>query len=244
MSLYSDTSLWVALADKYAVRKYVEEKCGKELLNELYGVYQSPNDIDYSNLPASFILKTTNGCANNILVEDKSRLNINNANKLLCKWLKFPYGEISGQLHYSKIKPQIIAEKLLKQDASSNAPLIDYKFYCFNGEPIYLYVISERIFNTHEYKRMTYDMNWNAHPEFFIKNTPLKYMDKPASFEKMIEYAKCLSQPFPFVRVDFYEIEGQPVFGEMTFALGADTGYTKETQKNLGDLIKMPLLNK
>jgi hypothetical protein len=239
MSLYSDTSRWSVLADKYAVRKYVEEKCGKDILNKLYGLYEHPEDINYDDLPDSFVIKTTNGCANNILVQDKSLLNIQATQKLLGKWLKFPHGALTGELHYCRIKPQIIIEKFLRQESSPHVSLIDYKFYSFGGVPKYINVLSDRKFNTHEIKRMMYDLEWNAHPEFFIKGVSLKPVDRPISLDKVIEYVKLLSQPFPFVRVDFYEVNGIPVFGEMTFTPGTDIGYTTEFQKHLGDLIQL-----
>jgi hypothetical protein len=217
----------------------VEEKCGKAALNELYGLYERPEDINYNDLPDTFVIKTTNGCANNILVQDKSLLNIQATQKLLDRWLKFPFGELTGELHYCRIKPQLIIEKFLRQESSPGSSLIDYKFYAFGGIPKYILVVSDREFNTHEYKRMMYDLDWNAHPEFFIKGVSLKPVDKPVSLCKMIEYVKSLSEPFPFVRVDFYEVNRIPIFGEMTFTPGTEPGYTKEFQKHLGNLIQL-----
>lgn len=238
LSLYSDTSLWSQLADKYTVRKYVEEKCGKEILNELYGVYQSPHEINYDNLPKSFVLKTTNGCANNIFVKDKSTLNLKNTNNLLHKWLKYPYGELTGQPHYAKIKPQIIAEKFLKQDGFSDTSLIDYKIYCINGNPLYISPLADRIENSHQYKMMLFDENWKPHSEFCSDRYPLQDFDRPESLNEMLKYAKILSQPFTFVRVDFYEIDKKPVFGEMTFTPD-NLIFNKEFQVFFGDLINI-----
>ena len=240
LSLYSDTSQWSVLADKFAVRDYVKKKCNKEILNEIYGVYTSPKDIPYCSLPDSFVLKTTNGCATNILVKQKSILDITKTNKLLSKWLKYPYAELTGQPHYARIEPRIIAEKFLEQDKKESS-LIDYKIYCFNGVPTYINVLSNRKSNTHIFCKMMYDMKWNAHPEFFEKNIGLNYIDKPKSFDKMVEYAKILSVPFPYVRVDFYEIKEMPIFGEMTFTPGfSKIGFTIEFQKVLGRLIEIP----
>lgn len=239
MSLYTDTSLWSELADKYAVRKYVEEKIGSHILNELYGVYASVEEINYHKLPDSFVLKTTNGCTTNILVSDKKNLNIKETNKHLARWMKFHYGEITGQLHYSIIKPQIIAEKFLKQEDNLESSLVDYKFYCFEGKPLYVFVVSDRVFNTHTLARMMYDLNWNPHPEVFTPDIYLKEVEKPKSFDQMIEYSSKLSQPFSFVRVDFYEINGKPVFGEMTFTPGTEAGFTLKFQKELGELFEI-----
>ena len=242
LALYSDTSQWSILADKYAVRAYVEEKCTKDILNELYGVYKSPKDIPYDSLPDSFVLKTTNGCASNVFVKQKSMLNIRKTNELLSKWLSYPYGELTGQLHYTEIEPQIIAEKFLQQDEGSS--LVDYKIYCFSGVPTYIWVLSDRIPNSHVFYQMMYDTEWKAHPEFFVPNVKFNDIPRPKSLDKMIEYSKALSQPFPFVRIDFYEIDGNPIFGEMTFTPGLPPKsvgwYTIEFQKELGRLIKLP----
>ncbi len=89
LSLYSDTSMWSKLADKYRVREYVIDRCGEQYVNKIYGIYNSAIEIDYSLLPKSFVLKTTNSCATNIIVKDKNILNIKETNHKLNKWLKF-----------------------------------------------------------------------------------------------------------------------------------------------------------
>jgi hypothetical protein len=170
-------------------------------------------------------------------------MDISETNQLLRKWLKYPYGELTGQIFYTRIKPQIIAERLLETLPSSDS-LIDYKFFCINGKPYYVSVHSDRRINSHQYKVMRYDLNWKAHPEYCAKRCSLKLYDKPKSFDVMIEYAKRLSSPFPFVRVDFYEInnhgEATPIFGELTFTPASDD-FSEEFQKLLGDLITLPM---
>ena len=120
LSLYSDTSMWSKLADKYRVREYVIDRCGEQYVNKIYGIYNSAIEIDYSLLPKSFVLKTTNSCATNIIVKDKNILNIKETNHKLNKWLKFPYRELTGQLHYTQIEPLIIAEKFMEQTKKAN----------------------------------------------------------------------------------------------------------------------------
>ena len=171
LSLYSDTSMWSKLADKYRVREYVIDRCGEQYVNKIYGIYNSAIEIDYSLLPKSFVLKTTNSCATNIIVKDKNILNIKETNHKLNKWLKFPYGELTGQLHYTQIEPLIIAEKFMEQTKKSEQSLIDYKFFCFNGVPKYVVIYSDREENTHNYSVMVYDMDWNAYHigEFYLR---------------------------------------------------------------------------
>jgi len=94
--------------------------------------------------------------------------------------------------------------------------LFDYKFWCFNGEPK-MYTINDG--NGHG-DIMYYTIDGQ---EFNLYNVP-KHNDyaKPKQFDKMVEYAKILSKPFKFVRVDFYEINDEVYLGELTFTPGAN----------------------
>lgn len=237
-SLYTDTSQWTLLADKYKVREYVENKCNKKVLPNLLGVYDRPEDIDFEKLPSSFVIKTNNGCASNIIVRDKKLINKSDICEKMNYWLKYPYGDLTGQKHYSRILPKIIIEEMLIQDGNPNAPLTDYKFYCFNGVPMYCIVMVDRVFNTHQFHYMMYDMKWNALPDFFETNVRLKEVPKPQCFEKMISISKALSAGFNFVRIDLYDINGNVIFGEMTFMPGMSVGLTYEKQTELGHLMK------
>ena len=110
---YSKNDLVVKCADKYEVRKYVEDKGYSKLLNELYGVYDNFDEIDFEKLPNKFALKCTHGCAYNIICSDKSKFNKEEARKKVNKWMKEKYGYATTELHYTKIKPKIIIEKYL-----------------------------------------------------------------------------------------------------------------------------------
>lgn len=227
ISLFYDTSKWTDLADKYAVREYVKNKCGEQYLNKIYGVYNTTSDINYDVLPNSFVLKTTNGCATNILVRDKICMNQEMINLKLSKWLKFPYGELTGQLHYTRIKPRIIAEEYLKE--GSKPSLTDYKFFCFNGVPKYVVVYADREENTHNYSVMVYDMDWNAYPKFVNPRCATSdIILPPIALEEMVSIVSCLSESFPFVRVDLYIINDRPIFGEMTFTPDVVSNITTE----------------
>ncbi len=239
LSCYSDTAEWSRLADKYLVREFIKEKIGEEYLPQLYSVYDSADDIDFDKLPNSFVIKTNNGCASNFLVHDKKNADLEKIRKELAYWLKFPYGELTGQRHYSRIEPKIIAEEFMYQEKDPKAALIDYKFYCFDGKPMYCNVLSERIFNTHRIKKHMYDMDWKPIPEMFTSTEDLKEIDKPVTFESMKEIAEKLAKDFSFVRVDLYEINNKIKFGEMTFMPGMDMGWNEKTQTLFGSLIKI-----
>lgn len=215
MSLQNTSEEWSILADKYAVREVVKDRIGEQYLVPLYGVYDKAEDIDYDKLPNSFVLKTNNACATNIIVKDKFKIDKEEINKKLNKWLKYPYGALTGQTHYSKIKPRIIAEKLLEQKGEKS--LIDYKFFCVNGEPECVFVYKDRALNTHSFSVMAYDMQWNEKIDYVSdmidKN---KNIQRPDSFNEMVEIVRVLCQGYKFVRIDLYEIDGHPIFGEYT----------------------------
>lgn len=233
-----DTSDWTALADKYGVRNFVSEKVGPSILPQLYGCYEDAEQIDYNALPNQFVIKTNNGCGSNYIVRDKMKAPLGEIRKGLTYWLRFPYGELTGQIHYSRIQPRIIAEELMFQKEEPESTLTDYKFYCFNGVPRYCYVVSDRVFDKkHNHSRMMYDMEWNALYDCFEPSKSLKETDKPIAFEEMKTIASKLSDEIHFVRVDLYEVNGSVKFSELTFMPGMDPGFTEEFQAVMGSIL-------
>lgn len=235
MSEHADTALWTRCADKVGVRGYVAERCGEAVLPRLYATYDSAEEIDFDALPDRFAVKTNNGCASNYLVRSKRDADLEAIRAGLARWLRFPYGELTGQLHYSRITPRILVEELLSQESDPDATLVDYKFYCFGGEPRYCYVVSNRAFDAkHTHSRMMYDVSWRPLDQAFIAGKTLNYISVPNSLSEMLEVAEKLSSGIPFVRVDLYEVNEEVRFSEMTFMPGMDTGFTERFQDELG----------
>ena len=209
--------------DKYEVRKYIESKGWGSILNELYGVYDSSNEIDFNELPRKFVLKTTTGGGgqNVIIVTDKYTCDLNELKKRLAKWESANnLGALAGrEWAYQNCKSRIIAERLLEN--STGSTLVDYKFFCFNGELKYLYVISDR--KPGEYALLgIYDINFNKLPIYRCdEHRAKKAVPKPQNYEIMVEIARKLSEEFPQVRVDLYNIDGKIYFGELTFYDGS-----------------------
>ena len=120
--------------------------------------------------------------------------------------------------------------------------LTDYKFYCFNGEPKFLYV--SQGLEHHATAHISFmNMDWTFAPFYRTDYAPFASLPKkPVYFNKMCEFAGVLAKGIPFVRVDFYEINGQIYFGELTFYPGA--GYTSfypnEWDKKIGEWIQLP----
>ncbi len=228
---YKDNSIIINCTDKLKVREYVKEKGCKEILNDLYGVYDSPEEIDFEKLPNKFVLKCTHGCAYNIICFDKDKLNIEEVKSKLNRWLKEKYGYATGELHYTKIKPRIICEKYLCSD--NKKMLIDYKIYCFNGKAKCILVCSER---EKKLKLSYYDINWNRIHYEKSKWSSKNDIKRPENLESMILYAEKLSKDFKFVRVDLYNQKGKIIFGELTFtpACCCAPYYNKFGNKELG----------
>lgn len=245
LKLYSDTSLWTRCADKYLVRKYVEEHGLAEALVPLYGVYKSANEIDFSKLPKSFVLKVNNGSGDAIIVRDKGSIDETMTKEQLQKDLNRKFGLNQTEYHYLQIPPRIVCEKLLVDSSRPNEAILDYKIWCFNGKPHSIFAISNRTKDS--FQMYLYDLNWNP-----IGDGKLNYsshhrkgtseLPRPVSLNKMIEYARILSKDIPQVRVDFYEIDGKIYFGEMTFT--SNGGYMKyftpEYLLEMGNLFKLP----
>lgn len=252
MQLHTDTSMWTRCADKYAMREYVRE-CGYEdFLPRNYGKWERVEDIDFSALPNEFVLKTNNGCGTVLIVRDKNTLDEKATRKKLQQWLNIPFGWAGAELHYTRIKPCIIAEELLHQDEEQKAlsphSQIDFKVWCINGAPESIFVA----YNRHDVSYINialFDTNWNPIPQYLRSNhkdvyNPNDTIDKPVCLEEMLSMAKKMSQPFPEVRVDFYVKNNKAVIGELTFTTGY--GYfTDDYYLYLGkkmDLSKIPAI--
>lgn len=243
LQLFSDTRLWTLCADKWRMREYVEGKGCGNLLPRNYGHWKRSEDIDYNKLPNQFVLKTTNGCGQVLIVRDKEALNFQETNKLLNQWMKIKYGFTDAQIHYSRIKPCIIAEELLVDSKHPNDSfLIDYKVWCFHGKPECVLVVYDRVKGSeYGYKLAVYDLNWNNISNEVLDKGPHKGgidLPCPTNLQSMFKYAEVLSRDFVEVRIDFYEIDDRLYLGEMTFSTGY--GYfTKEYYDYLGSKIDL-----
>jgi len=212
--LYYRDPLMTVLADKYAVRKYVEEKGLAAILNELYGVYNSAHEIDLSRLPDRFIIKATHGWNMNLLCKDKKKINWSDCCRTMNGWLKTNHYTWAREWSYKNIKPRLICEKYLENEEFNE--LIDYKFYCYNNQPEVLFVCTGR-FTAGGVKYNAYDMNWNRIYAYKGKPCSDLVIEKPDTFDFMVSVAEKLCKGFPFIRIDLYSVKNRVIFGEATF---------------------------
>lgn len=244
LKLYYRNPLLTLCADKYRVRDYVKEVVGEEYLIEMIDHYESVDEIDFDRLSNQFVLKTNNSSGTNIICTDKNKLDIAEAKQRLKTWMRPEANHyfFGFEWAYKNIKPHIICEKYVG-DIGKNT--MNYKFFCFNGKPEMILASSTDI-NKMGTRHDSFDTSWkklNIQRSEFIGHD--KAVKAPKSLKAMLEASKKLSKPFPFVRVDFYEIDGKPKFGELTFYPANGTGTFKNLKddEKLGNMLKLPKNN-
>lgn len=207
---------YTEMVDKFMAKKYVASIIGQEHIIPTLGVWSRFDDIDFDKLPTQFVLKCTHDSGGLVVCKDKSNLNKKAAKKKIEKSMKTNYYKGGREWPYKNVKPRIIAEEYM-EDISGNG-LTDYKFYCFNGVPKYLYVSNGM--DDHETARLSFlTMNWEKAP--FGRSDYLEFEvlpPKPTKFDEMVKIAKSLSGGHPFLRVDLYEINNKVYFSELTFS--------------------------
>ena len=211
--VFPKDKLVIKCAGRAGVREYVEDKGYADTLIPTYGLFNSFNDIDFSRLPNSFVMKATHACAYNVIVRDKSQLDLIPLKKKFKRWLKTDYGKKTLELHYSPIKPQIIIEKYLGQIDSLP---IEYKIHVFNGVARSMYVVTGRgvdiRYNNYYIDWTPFDGSQFNGWKKLEENIPV-----PKNWKTMVKKAEDLGKDFPFVRVDLYNIDGKIYFSELTF---------------------------
>lgn len=199
-------------ADKYAVRDYLIKKGYEKLLNNIIGVWDDVDKIDFNLLPNKFVLKATHGSSMHLIVKDKTEVNWVVWKKIMKSWLKQNIYTDGREWPYKNIKPQIICEEFIETNGED---LKDFKIHCFNGEVEFIQVDGDRFEN---HKRSFYNKSWEILPlqQGNYDINVLKVI-KPKKLDEMIQIAKELSKSFPFCRIDLYNIGCQIIFGEITF---------------------------
>ena len=211
LKIFDRNPLYRNLVDKFEVRDYIKNKIGEEYLNDLIGVYNKVEEIDFNTLPESFVLKATHGSSWVIVCKDKQLLDENLAIKRMQSWLNSDFYKMWGEWVYKNVKPRIICESFLSNE--NEISLLDYKFHCFNGEPKFIQVDLDR---AAEHERNFYDLEWKRLPFGLCYPQAKRDVKKPKQLNLMINLAKKLSADFEFIRVDFYEVDEKVVFGELT----------------------------
>lgn len=224
--------------DKAEFKNYIDEQLGKGYTVPNYGAYENENDIDFDALPNKFVLKSNvqSDARHILLITDKTKLDIDKAKTVMATWLLKKNNLCCSYCSaYWNVTPKIVVEEFL--DTGSDG-INDYKFYCYNGKCRHFLVCKDRQTKT---KYINYDMNFNC-----IKPSPNSYYHEGQcedidSIKEMIKLAEKLAAPFPFVRVDFYDVKGKIYVGELTFYPGGGyNSYSREWDEKFGEYLVLP----
>lgn len=239
LKLYDHRPEYTRMVDKYGVKQYVAERLGEEHVIPVLGVWERAEDIDFDALPQRFVLKTTHDSGGIVVCKDKSKLDIAAARKRMKFFLKRDYYEHKREWPYKDVKPRIMAEQYMED--SKYAELRDYKFFTFGGEPKVLYIAQGRGKGEPTVADF-FDMDFNHLPFTIDHDMAAVPPEKPVQFEEMKRMAALLSQGTPQLRVDFYEVDGQIYFGEMTFfhCSGLNPFHPEEWDRIFGDWVTLP----
>lgn len=241
LKLYDRKPEYTIMVDKYGVKRYVAEKIGDEYIIPTLGIWDKPEDIDWDSLPNQFVLKTTHGGGGNgvIICKDKQLLDRCDTIKQLRKSLGIDLYKEFREWPYKNVPKRIIAEKFMAPEKTIvPKDLLDYKFFCFDGEPRFLYVSDSP---SHSLAFLNTD--WTLAGFGRDDYHPLEQLpEKPENLEEMLSIVRKLSAGIPHVRVDLYNIDKHIYFGELTLYTGS--GFIpfnpKEYDGKLGDLLTLP----
>ena len=234
---------YTKLVDKYRVKQYITKLIGEEYVIPTLGVWNNVDDIDFKSLPEKFVLKCNNDSGGIVICKNKKDFDEAKAKSFLKERLKnngYWYGR---EWPYKNVKPCIIAEKYMEDSISKD--IKDYKFFCFNGSMEFFDIDIDRFI---EHRANYYDRNGNFFPfgKTYCPPDYTKKIEMPKNLDKMIELAETISHNTVLSRIDFYEIDGQVYFGEITFYPGS--GFSPFTDEKwdykLGDMIDLPNIKK
>lgn len=230
--------LLTVCSDKYAVREYVQERLGSRVLKKLYHVYSSVKEIDFDMLPDSFVLKLNHGSGQNIFCRRKLDLDWDHTVRRLQHYFDNNHYYYGREWCYKNISPLILCEELLND---RDEPQYDYHLLCFDGEPLFIEVMSDKLSGDNYMSMFDAEWNWldRSHKKLVLfPNIPAR----PACLEALLEYGRHLSQGFPYARVDFFYSNGHLYFGEITFyPMSGLTEFIPEKYDHLlGSFIRLP----
>lgn len=238
LKLYNRRDIYCNLVDKIKVKDFVAGQVGQEYVVPLLGIWDRFDEIDFDSLPNQFVLKTSHGGGNSgvVIVPDKSKLNMAQAKKKLNSSLRTDIYRTFCEWPYKNVQKKIFAESYL------SGILIDYKFYCFDGDVDCVLVCIDRQLGDTKY--YFFDRNWRlCRCNKWGLSAPVDFsLPKPERLDEMFQLASKMSKGFPFVRLDYYEVNGKVYFGEYTFFpnSGFDCNRTEEAERYFGDKIRLP----
>ena len=240
IKLYDQNPIYTDMVDKYRAKEIIKQRVGESHVIPTLAVANHYDEIDFSALPERFVIKCNHDSGGLIMCHNKNELDHKKNKKIIEKCLSRRFFKVQREWPYKNVKPKVICEEML--ELKSGEPLSDYKIFCFNGKPTFVYVTFGR--GRDEHLSMNYyDLQWNLLPvKHFIYDNFYGDFIPPVNFDEMLLIAEKMSEGIPFLRVDLYNVDGHIYVGELTFF--PDAGYGKfnplSFDKELGDLLVLP----
>ncbi|GLP98108.1 ATP-grasp fold amidoligase family protein [Paraferrimonas sedimenticola] len=209
------------LTDKLFVRQYITERIGAQYLVPLLGVYQSPQEVQFSELPEHFVLKLNYATKHNFFCRNNTPEAQHNFIQSSKEWLSDDHSAKWGENHYQEVQHRrIIAEQMLL-DSNDKLPK-DYKFHFFNDGRQLRFIIEVDSNRFEDYRKNFYDQEWRPlNIDWGLPSGELE--PKPPQLDKAVQLLKQLAHDFNYVRIDVYLLDNAIYFGELTFTHGAGT---------------------
>lgn len=239
LKLYDRRPEYRTMVDKYAVREYIREKLGESYLIPLLGVWDNPDEIDFSSLPNKFVLKCNHNSGTGMIIcTDKSKLDIASVKKTLQEGLRENYYLTKREWPYKGVPRKIVCEPFMED--SDTSELTDYKIHCFNGKPEFILVCSGR-FSKDGLHEDFYSPDWEKLDVKRPHCPTSTFIPRPEKLDELLALAAELSSGYPFMRTDFYIINDKVYFGEITLypAAGMEPFEPRERDKQFGDLLAL-----
>lgn len=239
LKLHDRNPLYTTLVDKYRVKQWVADKIGEQYVIPTLAVYNSVDEVKLDELPNQFVLKCNHDSGSVVICKDKSTFDLDAARRKLGTAMKKNFYWAAREWPYKKVAPCVFAEKYMEDKSGC---LTDYKVSCFNGNPYKVMLCIDRQ-KKGGAKYYSFDRDWNLlRHNIMGKKAPTDFtLPKPESLDEMFDLSSAFSQSIPFVRMDYYEVDGQLYFGEFTFYPqgGFDKAILRETDELYGSMIQI-----
>jgi len=207
-------------SDKVKAKELAAAIIGKQYIVPTIGVYERFSDIPKEELPDRFVMKTNHGSGFTLICQDKANFDWADAEMKMNAWLNYDFYTRFREWAYKNIKPKILIEELLIKE-NGKIPE-DCKIEIAQGNIILISLILNKSNETPTVFKA--DANWQQLD--FTTTFPRhpSKVERPAQMDLMESLAMRLASEFPFVRVDFYPVQGRVYFGETTFYPAAGLG--------------------